>query len=65
LIATTASVLDEEVLVIDVQTGAVTYREPIDIGSGNPNGGQDWPMVEWGTDFPVEMGGLEACTAPP
>jgi hypothetical protein len=25
----------------------------------------DWPVTNWGVPFPVEMGGMEACAAPP
>jgi len=54
--------IDEKVMVIDTQTGEVTYSQSIDWQSNRTG---EWPMVEWGVDFPVEMGGLEACVSSP
>lgn len=59
LIATPTSIFQEEVMVIHTRTGEVVYREGIDIQSGRNY--SDWPMLEWGIEFPVEMGGLETC----
>lgn len=52
----------ENVLVISVSTGQVVYSLPLDV-LNRPV--KDWPMVEWGVDFPVEMGGMDACAASP
>jgi DNA-directed RNA polymerase specialized sigma24 family protein len=52
---------EDHVMVVDVSSGKLLYDQSIDFESG---GSEDWPMVEWGIDFPVEVGGLEACVAP-
>jgi Tol biopolymer transport system component len=56
------SAYQESVLVISSADGALAYTAPLDI-LNRPV--KDWPMLEWGVDFPVEMGGLDACAAPP
>ena len=48
----------EHVIVVDMQTGEITYSSSIDFES---NATQEWPMVEWGVEFPVEMPGLDGC----
>jgi hypothetical protein len=55
---------EEYVLVLDGATGEILYNfsENIDYGMYHS---MEWPMNEWGTEFPVEMGGLAACAAPP
>ena len=55
---------EEYVLVLDGATGEILYNfsENIDYGMYH---NMEWPMNEWGTKFPVEMGGLAACAAPP
>ena len=52
----------EMLLVIDVQSGAIRYHEPYDPQTGAK---LDWLTGEWEVEFPVEMGGLEACTGLP
>ena len=57
-----ASSYDDYVSVVDVETGEETYKSPVDYTSRTST---DWPMTEWGVEFPVDMGGLGACSAPP
>ncbi len=52
----------EEILVYDLNSGQIVYRSSIDF---EDNRSQDWPMAEWGVDFPVEMGDLTICAASP
>jgi dipeptidyl aminopeptidase/acylaminoacyl peptidase len=52
----------EDVIVVDAGTGQITYSAPIDYQS---NAVKDWPMEEWGVEFPVEMGDLQSCSSPP
>jgi Tol biopolymer transport system component len=51
----------ENVLVVSSETGEIIYNTPLDVLNGST---KDWPMAECGEDFPVEMGGLDACAAP-
>jgi hypothetical protein len=53
---------EDYIVVINTYSGVIEYNESIDFARrpGNP-----WPMEEWGVQFPVDMGGLEACVAPP
>ena len=50
----------ENILVVSSETGEIIYNTPLDVLNGSA---KDWPMAEWGVDFPVEMGGLDACAA--
>jgi DNA-directed RNA polymerase specialized sigma24 family protein/LysM repeat protein len=52
----------ENILVISTSDGSVSYNAPLDV-LNKPI--KDWPMATWGVDFPVEMGGMDACAAPP
>jgi len=52
----------ENVLVISATSSEVIYDSPLDILNGVA---RDWPMGEWDVDFPVEMGGMDVCAAPP
>ncbi|MBN2548325.1 MAG: LysM peptidoglycan-binding domain-containing protein [Anaerolineales bacterium] len=52
----------EHVVVVDVETGEITYSSSIDFES---NATREWPMVEWGVEFPVDMPGLDGCSASP
>ena len=54
---------NESVMVVRMADGKVTYTRSIDFESGN--GSSDWPTLDWGVEFPVEMGTLENCAAPP
>ena len=56
------SAYQESIMVISSVDGAVSYDTPLDVLSGPIH---DWPMVDWGVDFPVEMGGMDACAAAP
>jgi WD40 repeat protein len=54
----------EEIWVLDTASGAVVFREPLDLLNGRPIG--DWPMLTWGVDFPVDVvKGLEGCASVP
>ena len=52
----------ESIVVISSVDGAISYDTPLDVLSGPTH---DWPMAEWGVDFPVEQGGMDACAAAP
>jgi hypothetical protein len=52
----------EHILVYDIATNQITYNASIDIQS---NAIQEWPMLEWGVEFPVEMGVLDDCALAP
>ena len=52
---------EEQILVVDASSGTIVYNSPVDYQTG---GGGEWPMVEWGVEFPVGIGGLEQCAAP-
>jgi hypothetical protein len=54
---------NESVMVVRIADGKVTYTRSIDFESGN--GSSDWPTLDWGVDFPVEMSTLKDCAAPP
>ena len=56
------SEFDDRVMVIDVESGFMFYENSVDI---NPDRSGEWPPLEWGVDFPVEMGDLSACALPP
>jgi len=56
------SAYQEDVLVVSVASGQVVFNAPLDLLNGST---QDWPMTGWGVDFPVEMGGMDDCAAPP
>ena len=58
---------NDQVMVLDLASEKVVYRDPIDTESGR---GSEWPMNHWGIDgsaveFPVEMGTLAGCALPP
>ena len=50
-------------LVIHINTGQVAYR--IEAEFLDDETSTDWPMASWGVEFPVEMGGMDQCAAPP
>jgi hypothetical protein len=53
----------QNALIVDTSTGKVSRRYPLnDARAGMP---VDWPTQEWSVQFPVGMGGLEACAEPP
>lgn len=52
-----------EVMVIHVNTGLVTHR--IEEQYFDDAAAAQWPTSEWGTTFPVEMGSMDECAAPP
>jgi DNA-directed RNA polymerase specialized sigma24 family protein len=52
----------ESITVFDLETQRITYNAPIDILSHSV---RDWPMLDWGVEFPVEMGGMDDCSIPP
>lgn len=55
--------VSEQVLVMDLEENRVqTLSEPIeDLATDK----KDWPVAEWGVEFPVERLGLDACAEPP
>ena len=75
LIGTDQSSHGQEVMIVSASTGEIDYRAPYDpaiyrlpqdgqrLAPGFPSA--DWPALGWGVSFPVEPGGLEACSAPP
>jgi WD40 repeat protein len=52
----------ENILVISSDDGSVSYNAPLDV-LNKPV--KDWPMTAWGVNFPIEMGGMDACAASP
>lgn len=52
----------ENVTVLDLESRKIRYNAPIDYLSNSTG---EWPMIDWGVEFPVEMGGMEACAKPP
>jgi len=50
------------VVVYDLQMDKITYSTPVDYES---NAFQEWPMLKWGIEFPVEMGEMDDCAKPP
>ena len=63
MIAAPISLFEEEVMVIRASTGEIIYRAAFDSRLDNLNA--QWPLLDWGVEFPVEMGGLKACVNPP
>jgi len=53
-------IIGDEVIVVRTDNGNITYRKSVDYGGGNIG---DWPPLEWGIDFPIEMDGLAQCAA--
>jgi len=51
----------EHVVVFDLEKSKISYSASIDIESASI---QDWPMLDWGVEFPVEMGGMDDCAMP-
>jgi WD40 repeat protein len=56
-------VFDEEVMILNIESEKVTYRQSIDYLTGN--GDNDWPIADWGIEFPREMNSLAQCVKPP
>jgi WD40 repeat protein len=54
---------DEDIIILNIESEKVTYRASIDFLTGN--GDNDWPMTDWGIEFPVEMKNLAECVKPP
>ncbi len=52
----------EHVVVFDLEKSKISYSASIDIESASI---QDWPMLDWGVEFPIEMGGMDDCAMPP
>jgi RNA polymerase sigma-70 factor (ECF subfamily) len=52
----------EDVIVMDVETEETIIYQPLEVGT---RFSEEWPMADWGVEFPAEMGGLEQCAAPP
>jgi DNA-directed RNA polymerase specialized sigma24 family protein len=57
----TEPVAGDEVIVVRVSSGEITYHKSVDYEFGNLG---DWPPLEWGKEFPVEMNGLTQCAQP-
>jgi hypothetical protein len=49
-------------LVLHVRTGQIAYQGPPGAIDQAP---PDSPIAAWGSPFPVEMGGMDECAAPP
>jgi DNA-directed RNA polymerase specialized sigma24 family protein len=59
--------VQEDVIVLDVRDGKVTFSQPY-MGNASTISAQmsdNWPMKKWGVNFPESMGGLEDCVNPP
>lgn len=54
----TQPIAGDEVIVVRVSNSEITYHKSVDYGIGNIG---DWPPLEWGDEFPVEMNGLAQC----
>jgi hypothetical protein len=55
---------EEHVVVVDASGAKTTiYSAAIDV-QGNRDQ-RDWPMLEWGVEFPVDRGGMDDCARPP
>jgi DNA-directed RNA polymerase specialized sigma24 family protein len=52
---------NEETIVMNAITGEVIYRGPA--ATDNQLVASDAPINQWGSQFPVKMGGLEACSS--
>ena len=53
-------------VVLDVESGKVVSRQSFPAPGDTPaQNDQAWPPIKWGVPFPVEMGDLGACAAPP
>jgi DNA-directed RNA polymerase specialized sigma24 family protein len=52
----------ENIVVFNLEKNAVIYNSPIDFVS---NAEGDWPMVDWGVEFPVDMGDIDTCSIRP
>ncbi len=53
---------DPAILVLHVNTGRFAYQGPPGVVDELP---ADAPILGWGLPFPVVMGGMDACAAPP
>jgi RNA polymerase sigma factor (sigma-70 family) len=51
----------ENILVFNFEKNSIIYNAPIDFVS---NAEGDWPMVDWGVEFPVDMGTIDTCALP-
>ncbi len=58
----TEPIAGDEVIVVRVNSGEVTYHKSVDYEIGNIG---DWPPLNWGVEFPVEMNGLAQCALAP
>jgi hypothetical protein len=53
-------------VVLDMESGEVVSRQSFPAPGDPPaQNGRTWPPLKWGVPFPVEMGDLGACAAPP
>ncbi len=53
-------------VVLDVKSGEILSRQPLPVPVEPPaRNDQTWPPLQWGVPFPVGMGDLGACAAPP
>jgi RNA polymerase sigma factor (sigma-70 family) len=59
--------VQEDVIVLDVRDSKITYSQPF-VSKNNTVGaqsGDNWPMKDWGVDFPVSMDNLGDCVNSP
>ena len=67
LIGLHENLVQEDVIVLDVRDSNITYSQPF-VSKNNSIGAQsddNWPMKDWGVDFPVSMNNLGDCVNPP
>ena len=64
LIGSTLEDDEPAVLVIHVDTAQIAYQAEIEFQDSVTYSGKG-PMMDWGVKFPVEMGGMDECAAPP
>jgi DNA-directed RNA polymerase specialized sigma24 family protein len=59
--------VQEDVIVVDVRESKVTFSQPFagNTGATGVPAGANWPMKNWGVDFPVSMNSLGECVNPP
>ena len=62
LIGSTFEDNKSEGLIIHVDTGQIAHRVETEYMEEDPS---EWPVLDWGVEFPVVMSGMEECSTPP
>jgi DNA-directed RNA polymerase specialized sigma24 family protein len=58
--------VQEDVIVLDVRNARISFSQPwMDNNSDLVQAAVNWPMKNWGVNFPAGMGGLQDCVNPP